>query len=74
MTSFAASLEIYSQVNSNVEGAFDRYISLLKSGGSDYPINEVKQAGVDLTTKEPFLAVVRRMEKLVKELKELLGY
>ncbi len=73
-TSFAASLEIYSQVNSNVEGAFDRYISLLKSGGSDYPINEVKQAGVDLTTKEPFLAVVRRMEKLVKELKELLGY
>ena len=42
-------------------------------GGSDYPIAEVKKAGVDLTTKEPFLAVVKRMETLVDELEKLLN-
>lgn len=72
-TSFAASLELYSRVNSSEEGAFDKYLSLLKAGGSDYPINEVKAAGVDLTTKEPFYAVVKRLETLVDELEKALN-
>lgn len=72
-TSFAASLELYSRVNRCEEGAFDKYISLLKAGGSDYPINEVKEAGVDLTTKEPFYAVTNRLQELVDELEKLLA-
>ena len=72
-TSFATSLELYRRVNEGVEGAFERYKGLLKSGGSDYPIEQVKAAGVDLTSEEPFLAVVRRMDYLVGELKKLLG-
>ena len=72
-TSFAASLELYSRVNRGEEGAFDKYISLLKAGGSDYPINEVKEAGVDLTTKEPFYAVTNRLQELVDELEKLLA-
>ena len=72
-TSFSASLELYSRVKDGKEGAFDKYISLLKMGGSDYPIEEVKKAGVDLTTKEPYKAVVRRMEFLVAELKKALA-
>lgn len=71
-TSFAASLELYSRVNRGEEGAFDKYLGLLKAGGSDYPINEVKAAGVDLTTKEPFYAVTNRLEELVDELEKLL--
>lgn len=72
-TSFAASLELYSRVNRGEEGAFEKYIGLLKAGGSDYPINEVKEAGVDLTTKEPFYAVTNRLKELIDELEKLLA-
>ena len=67
-TSYSASQAIYMDVKNNVPGAFDKYINLLKSGGSDYPVELLKKAGVDLTTKEPFLAVVKRLDELVNEL------
>lgn len=69
-TSFAASLKIYEDVKNNVDGAFERYLGLLKSGGSDYPVNQAKDAGVDLTTKAPFLAVVNRLDDLVSKLEQ----
>ncbi len=71
-TSFAASLKIYEDVKNNKPGAFEKYINLLKSGGSDFPVNQLKAAGVDLTTEDAFLAVVNRMNELVNELEELL--
>ena len=64
---------IYEKVKEGKDGAFDQYISLLRSGGSDFPVEQVKKAGVDLTTKEPFLAVTRRMEELVDQLEKLLN-
>ena len=64
---------IYERVNNGEEGAFENYINLLRSGGSDYPVEQVKRAGVDLTTEEPYKAVVRRMEHLVDELEALLN-
>ena len=72
-TSFTSSMLIYKRVKEKVPGAFDSYIGLLSSGGNDYPVEQVKRAGVDLTSKEPFLAVVERMEELVKKLKALLN-
>lgn len=71
-TSFAASLKIYDDVKNKVPGALDKYLGLLKSGGSDYPINLIAKAGIDLTTKDPFVAVVKRAEFLVSELEKLL--
>ncbi|MDP2426211.1 MAG: oligoendopeptidase F [Candidatus Izemoplasmatales bacterium] len=67
-TSFAASLKIYENVKANKDGAFEGYINLLKSGGSDYPIEQLKRAGVDLTTKDAFFAVANRLEELVNQL------
>jgi oligoendopeptidase F len=72
-TSFSASLQLYQNVRDKKEGAFDRYIGLLKSGGSDYPVNQVLAAGVDLTTEKPFLAVVDRLKELVGLLEQLLA-
>ena len=72
-TSFTASMLIYENVKANKPGAFENYINMLKAGGSTYPIDEVKMAGVDLTTKEPFLAVTNRMAELVDELEKLLA-
>lgn len=71
-TSFTASMLLYENVKAQKPQAFERYVGLLKSGGSTFPIEEVLSAGVDLTSKEPFLAVVQRMESLVQELKKTL--
>ncbi len=72
-TSFAASLKIYEDVKNNKPNAFKNYINLLKSGGSDFPVQQLKDAGVDLTTEDTFKAVVNRLEELVKELEEVLN-
>ncbi|MFH0884054.1 MAG: M3 family oligoendopeptidase [bacterium] len=52
------------------EQARQRYIELLKSGGSDYPIDQLKRAGVDLTTPDPYLALVAELDDLVTQLEK----
>lgn len=71
-TSFAASFKLYKDVKDGVDGAFDRYIALLSSGGSEYPVDQTRKAGVDFTKKESFLAVTERMNELVEQLEKLL--
>src|SRR5512140_1522239 len=46
-TSFTASGALSEKVLAGEKGETDRYLTLLKSGGSDYPINLLKKAGVD---------------------------
>jgi oligoendopeptidase F len=53
-------------------GALERYLTFLQSGGSDYPIEELKAAGVDLTEKESILASLDVFTAYVDELDELL--
>ena len=71
-TSFAASFKLYKEVKEQTPGAFDKYINLLSSGGSKYPMIQAQEAGVDFTKKDAFMAVVERMDYLLKELEELL--
>lgn len=66
-TSFAASLKLYELVKEDPKN-IKKHIDLLKSGGNDYPVNLVKKAGVDLTSKAPFIAVVNRLNSLLDEL------
>jgi len=66
-TSFAASLKLYDMVKedpSNIEN----HMKLLKSGGNDFPMEQVKRAGLDLTDKSTFEAVTNRMKTLLDEL------
>ena len=72
-TSFTASMLIYENVKNGVPNAFENYVKMLRSGGSTYPIDEVKIAGVDLTKKEAFECVTRRMTELVNQLEVLLN-
>ena len=72
-TSFAASFALYENVKNGNEQDFENYVNLLRSGGSKYPIIQTKEAGIDLTNKETFMAVVHRMDELVNELEKLLG-
>ncbi len=71
-TSFAASFAIYENICNNKSQAFEKYIGLLKAGGSKYPIEEAMEAGIDFTKKETFEAVTNRMNTLVNELEKLL--
>ena len=72
-TSYSASSAIYEKVKSGDKAALDAYLNMLKSGGSDYPIELLKKGGCDLTSSEPFLSVVRKLENLVNRLEELLN-
>ena len=49
------------------------YKNMLKSGGNDFPVNQAKIAGVDLTDKNTFLSVVNYLEDLIKKLDLLLN-
>ena len=71
--SFSASSSLFNQIAlaetpEASKAAQEKYLTLLKSGGSDYPVELLKKAGVDLNTKEPFLAVIKRMDQLVNQL------
>ena len=72
-TSFSASLKLYRSVKEGGEKEFRNYTNLLKSGGSDYPVKQALDAGVDFTKEETFMAVVDRMNELVDELEKLLA-
>ncbi len=73
-TSYAASAHLFDKVTTGSKRerkvATEKYIDLLKSGGSDYPINQLKAAGVDMTDPEVIISVARRLEVLVNQLEE----
>jgi oligoendopeptidase F len=50
----------------------DRYLKFLQSGGSKYPLDELRDAGVDLESPEPVAAAMRHFSARVEELESLL--
>jgi oligoendopeptidase F len=71
-TCFASSAQLMTQIGSGPEAsraaAVDRYLTLLKSGGSDHPMTLLQRAGVDLSEPETVRAVVGQLDTLVSEL------
>jgi oligoendopeptidase F len=53
--------------------ARDRYLTLLRSGGNDYPMEQLKKAGVDLSQPDTVLAVVNQLDDLVTRLERELA-
>jgi oligoendopeptidase F len=72
-TSFTASVALSEKVLSNEKGALDRYLAFLSSGGSDYPIELLKKAGVDMTTPEPFEKTMSVMNRTMDAIEEILN-
>ncbi|MFH0736131.1 MAG: oligoendopeptidase F [bacterium] len=72
-TSYAASQAIVAKIFKEGQSAIDKYLTFLKSGCSKYPIEVLKDAGVDMTTADPILAVVNKMNKLMDEMEKLLA-
>lgn len=71
-TGFSAAIALSSQILKEGKAAVDRYINFLKSGGSDYPVELLKKAGVDLSTPEPVEAAMKHFEENLNELEALL--
>ena len=72
-TGFAASQVLAKLVTSDNISAVENYISFLKAGSSDYPINILKKAGVDMNSPEPVLAVTKKMNEILDEMESLLN-
>lgn len=79
-TGYSAAASLARQIVSEGEPARERYLQFLASGGSDYPIELLKHAGVDMSTPEPILdaidsfsATLDEMERLLKEIGALDG-
>lgn len=51
----------------------ERFLDLLRAGGSDYPMKLLKQAGVDLSTPAPAEAVVAQLDRRVSQLEAEIG-
>ena len=72
-TSFTASSALSEKILAGDKDAIDRYLKFLSSGGSDYPINLLKNAGVDMTTPEPFNLTMKKMNRVMDEMERILG-
>jgi oligoendopeptidase F len=53
-------------------GAVERYLGFLKSGGSKFPLETLKEAGVDMSTPAPIQSTLGLFERRLNELEELL--
>ncbi|NNE09634.1 MAG: oligoendopeptidase F [Gemmatimonadetes bacterium] len=71
-TSYAASFAIAEKIDKGEPGAVDAFLDLLNEGGSDYPIEQMKRAGVDMTTPAPIEAAMQMMGDAVARLEKLL--
>lgn len=71
-TAFTAATALAGKVRSGEKDAVKNYLTFLSSGGSDYPINLLKKAGVDMTTAEPFNLTMKEMNWVMDEIEKIL--
>jgi oligoendopeptidase F len=71
-TSYTAGIYIARQIVGGNDKLRDKYIEFLKKGSSSYPVDQLKEMGVDLTQPEPVQAVTDLFRDLVKQLSDLM--
>jgi oligoendopeptidase F len=71
-TCFASSAQLVKAMTTGDEAArkatTERYLTLLRSGGNDHPMDQLRKAGVDLSKRETIQAVIDQMDELVGQL------
>ena len=70
-TSFAASMALSKKILEEGEPAVAWYLKFLQGGCSKSPIELLKDAGVDMTTKEPIREALKTFGELIAEMEEL---
>ncbi|PIE35866.1 oligoendopeptidase F [candidate division KSB3 bacterium] len=71
-TSLIYSTAFSEKVLQNEEGAVEKYLQLLKNGASNYPIDLIRQAGIDPLSSEAFELTMQRMNSTIDQIEEIL--
>ncbi|QPC46080.1 oligoendopeptidase F [Mangrovibacillus cuniculi] len=71
-TGYSAATALSKQILEEGQPAVDRYVEFLKAGSSDYPIEVLKKAGVDMTTSKPIEDACKVFEEKLAEMEQLL--
>ncbi len=72
-TGFSAANALSVKIKSEGQSALERYLDFLKAGCSDYPIEVLKKAGVDMTTNQPTIDALDVFEARLDELEALIS-
>ncbi len=72
-TGISASIALSQQILREGQPAVDRYLKFLSSGSSDYSIELLKKAGVDMASPEPVRRACQQFELYLKQMEDLLG-
>jgi len=71
-TAYTASAALSERTLAGDKTVTKKFIEFLSSGGSDYPINLLKKAGVDMTTSKPFELTMKKMNRVMDEMEIIL--
>ena len=71
-TSFCASTALAERLLNKEKGAVQKVFNFLSGGGSKYPIDLLREAGVDMTTSEPFDKTMAAMSRAMDEIEKIL--
>ena len=72
-TSIAASVFFDDQILKGGQAAAERYLNVLRAGGSDYPVDVLKRAGLDMTTPAPYQALIAKFSRTLDEVEALMA-
>ncbi|MDY0406172.1 oligoendopeptidase F [Virgibacillus sp. 179-BFC.A HS] len=70
-TGYSAATSLANKILTGEEGAVERYLDYLKSGSSDYPIEVLKKAGVDMTSKQPIQDALAVFDEKLTEMEKM---
>lgn len=70
-TGLASACFIVKRILKNEENAVKDYLEFLKTGGRDYPVNELKIAGVDISSKEVIESSIEMFNNIIDEFQEI---
>ncbi len=71
-TGISAAVALSQRVLAGEPGAVEKYLGFLRSGGSKFPLETLRAAGVDMATSEPIESTLRLFEQRIGELENLL--
>jgi oligoendopeptidase F len=71
-TSIAGAAYFVDSLKSGSEAARKTYIRFLEAGGSDYPLEILRTAGLDMTSRAPYDSVIDRMDKVMDQIEAIL--
>ncbi len=72
-TSFTASTALAGKIIEGDQTARQKYLAFLSAGGTKYPIDLLKDAGVDMTAPVPFTTTINMMNKIMDEVEQILN-